>query len=103
VVAIQKIEGYVDGMKPDEFSHGGMQVDASLYNLIIIGEAVRHVPATLREKYPEVQWKSIAGLRNLLAHEYFRIELEIVWNIIHEAMPELKTQVLDILEKESLL
>jgi uncharacterized protein with HEPN domain len=59
-------------------------------NLEIIGEAARHIPETVRRRYPEVPWKRVVGLRNIVVHEYFAVDLEIVWTIIRENLPALK-------------
>jgi uncharacterized protein with HEPN domain len=78
--AIRDIEQYTASAKDfDEFSSGAMRVHAILYNLEIIGEAVKNVPAALKKKYSYVEWRKMAGLRDIVAHEYFGISLEIVW------------------------
>ena len=68
-------------------------------SLEIIGEAVKHLLAEFREKYPEIPWKDIAGIRDKLIHEYFGVDYLIVWKTIRERIPELKKFVERILEK----
>lgn len=70
-------------------------------NLEIIGEAAKNIPNHIREKYPEIEWKKIAGLRDVLAHEYFGIDLEVVWDIVKSKLPVFKNQVNRILNKKN--
>jgi len=69
--------------------------------LEIIGEAVRAIPKNVRQKYPKVEWNKISGLRDILIHRYFRLDLSILWNIVQNQIPELKEKIQGILKKES--
>ena len=69
-------------------------------NLEIIGEAASHIPATIIEKYPDVQWKYMKGMRNILIHEYFGINTEIIWQTIKRDLPLLKDQLVKIIRQE---
>lgn len=99
--SIQKIETYLMHINRDAFLSGSTETDAILYQLIVIGEAVKNVPDEIRDKYPEIGWRRIAGLRDVLAHEYFRMNLDIIWNIANDDLRELKSQISQILERES--
>jgi len=67
--------------------------DAVMRNLQIIGEAVKQFPMEIRERYPKVAWKKIAGLRDIVTHEYFGIDDDIIWDVVHKKVPELKSEV----------
>jgi uncharacterized protein with HEPN domain len=68
-----------------------------VHHLMIIGEAVRAIDPAERAKYPRVPWRQIAGMRNLLVHDYFRINSEIVWETVEKHVPTLKVEVEQIL------
>ncbi|MBM4324677.1 MAG: DUF86 domain-containing protein [Deltaproteobacteria bacterium] len=72
-------------------------MDAVVRNLEIIGEAIKKLPEDIRLKYPEVEWKKIAGLRDILIHEYFGVDHEIIWDIIQNKLPLLKEQIRQML------
>lgn len=97
--AISKIERFVDKIAFDAFKEDDMRIDAVIRNLEIIGEATKKIPQSVRKKHPDMEWKKIAGLRDILIHEYFGTNLKIVWNIVQSDLPALKEQVQSILEK----
>jgi len=91
--AIEKIEKYTKGTSYNAFVKNTLIIDAVIRNLEIIGEAVKHVPLDLKKKYPNVEWKKIAGLRDILIHEYFGINIKIIWDVVVNKIPELKTSI----------
>jgi len=95
--AIRKIENYTENLTYEEFLKDELRQDGVVKNLEVIGEAVKNIPDDLRGKKPHVEWKKIAGLRDILTHEYFGINLEIVWDVIWNKIPGLKTNVIDLL------
>jgi len=98
--AAQSIEEYLLGVHSfDNFCADKMRVDAVLRNLEIIGEASKRVPSEIKEKYPAVEWRKIAGLRDIVAHEYFGVDLEIVWDVVQNRLPGLRSLVSQILEE----
>jgi len=66
---------------------------AVLYNLLVIGEASRALAIEVRQQLPEVEWKRIIGLRNILTHEYYSVDLDIIWGIISRRLHELRDQI----------
>ncbi len=99
--AIEKIQAYTEGVSLEKLQSNGMLQDAILHNLEIIGEAAKHVPDELKAKTPEMEWRKIVGLREIIAHEYFGISLEIVWDILQNKLPDLRSQVITFLKEEN--
>ena len=88
ISSILKIRKYIEGTSYDAFQDDNLTVDAVLRNLEIIGEASRNVPPEIRSRYPDVPWARMIGLRNIVSHEYFGIDLSIIWRIITVNLPE---------------
>jgi uncharacterized protein with HEPN domain len=82
VGAMSNSEEFVRGMKYEEFIKDQKTIYAVVRALEIIGEAVRKIPAPVRNRYPEIPWKNMAGMRNKLIHEYFGVNLRIVWDAV---------------------
>ena len=95
--AIGKIERYVAEMAFDNFTADDRTIDAVVRNLEIIGEAARQIPRTFKEINKDVPWGQIAGLRNRIVHDYFGLDLEMIWYIITADLPELKKSIQKIL------
>ena len=93
LAAIQKIERYTDGMDQELFRQDEKTVDAVIRNLEVIGEATRQLPEDFSNRHPNVPWRQIAGLRNRVVHEYFGLDLEIIWQVIRHDLPQLKTHL----------
>lgn len=91
--AIRKIERYTKGLSLPELKKKELVIDGVARNLEIIGEAAKNIPRLVKEKYPDIEWKKIAGLRDILAHEYFGVDLEVLWDIIKNKIPELKKKI----------
>ena len=73
---------------------------AFVRSLEIIGEAAKKVPADLKEKYPQIEWRSMAGMRDRLIHDYLGVDYDLVWDVVRNKIPHLRKEVEDILEKE---
>ena len=92
-----KILRYTEGMTFEDFIRDERTYDAVLRNLQIIGEVVKNVPIEFRDKYEQIQWRKMAGLRDILAHAYFSLEDEIIWDVVENKVPILIEQMREIL------
>lgn len=95
---IDKINGYIKGIGYDEFVRDTKTVDAVTHNLLIIGEAAKQIPDSIRRQYPEIPWRQIAGLRDVIAHTYFKVNSQIIWDIINVELGPLYETVLLLLK-----
>lgn len=84
-----------------KFKSTRLVVDAVIRNFEIMGEASKNIPDDIKQKYPEMPWSNIYRLRNIISHDYFGIDYEIIWKIISEYLPKNHKQILTIIEKES--
>ena len=98
--AIEKIEKYVAGLSYKDFMEDSKTKDAVVRNLEIIGEAANQIPKDIQQKYKEVPWSQIIGMRNRLIHGYFVVDYDIVWNIVKNELLDLKVKIKEIMEKE---
>ena len=101
IEAIDKIVRYldtVDGLK--EFLHNDMVIDAVTRNYEIIGEAAHQIPKAVKDKYSELPWRQMYGLRNFAVHEYHRIDPQILWEIAEDHLIENKIQLENLLDQE---
>ena len=88
--AIDRIEQYISGMSFDVFSKDRKSVDAVVRNLEIIGEASNRLPADFKDSHSQIEWHKVVGLRHRIVHEYFGIDLQIVWQILQKDLPSLR-------------
>jgi uncharacterized protein with HEPN domain len=97
--AIRKVRAYAAGMDRGQFEADEKTVDAVVRNLEIIGEAVKQIPEDVRQTHPQIPWRKISGLRDLLIHQYFGVNLEIVWDIIQTKLDDLEHAICNLLGK----
>ena len=98
--AIQRIEEYTEKMDIEDFLESSLHQDAVMRNLSIIGEAVKGISQDTKKKYTAIDWRKIAGLRDILIHAYFGIDLDIVWDVVQNKLPTLKNQIQLIMSEQ---
>lgn len=94
------IEEYSLNLSEDDFYSNAQIQDAIVRRLEIIGEAAKNVDDDFRNKYPQIPWKKISGMRDIIAHEYFGVKIERVWEVVKKDLPHLKQEMVLIVEKE---
>ena len=98
ISSINQIRDYVKTLSFDDFSEDKRTIDAVIRNLEIIGEAVKNIPQDIKSEF-KYEWRAVAGLRDILIHEYFSIDEEIIWDIIKNKIPELYTAVEEMMRE----
>ena len=101
LTAIGKIERYVEGLDRAAFLADERTGDAVVRNLEVIGEAAARLPEAFRASASDIPWRRIVGLRNRIVHEYFGIDLEIVWEIVRTDLPALRPQLAELHSRQA--
>lgn len=94
--SIDRIEKYTEGMSLEDFSKDRKTIDAVARNLEIMGEAANRLPDEFKEIHSDVEWYKIVGLRHRIVHEYFGVDLQIIWRILQKDLPELRRSLSQI-------
>lgn len=96
-VSCRKIVRYTKGMDHEEFASNPMVIDAVIRNLEVIGEAVNKIPSEIRSGIPDIPWSDIVGLRNKVIHEYFDVNIPIIWETATKDIPVFQKQVRSVI------
>ena len=99
--AITSIEQRTAEMTFEQFAADETIVKSVLYDFIIIGEASVNIPEEIQSHYSQIPWRLMSDMRNIMAHEYFQVNLMLTWRTIQNNLPSLKLQLLDLLESET--
>ena len=94
-----KARSYTSGMDFDAFVADELVYDATLLNILLIGEAATHIPKHVRQEYPDIQWRDIIATRNQLMHAYPAADDDIIWSIIQNDIPDLQPKLCKILQE----
>jgi uncharacterized protein with HEPN domain len=100
LLSMTRVAEYISGLSFIEFKQDYKTVDAVIRNFEVIGEASKNMPKEIKDKYPMVPWEEMYLMRNKISHEYFGIDYEILWDVASNYLPENKSQIEEILEKE---
>ena len=91
--ALGLIEEYVKGIEYSSWTEDRKTIDAVIRNLEIIGEAANHIPDAIQEKNRDIPWLQMKGMRNVLIHEYFGVDTDVLWRTVNQDLPLLKAQI----------
>lgn len=94
--SIKLIEEYVKDRNKSDFLKSTQLQDSVIRRVEIIGEAVKNLPNDVKETHTNIPWKNITGMRDILIHQYFGVDLSLTWKVIEEDLPELKKQIISI-------
>ncbi|MBU4274797.1 DUF86 domain-containing protein [Patescibacteria group bacterium] len=97
--SIGEIENYIKNISVDKFADDTKTQDAVIRRIEIIGEAAKNLPSDFKRKNPDIEWREIVSMRNKLIHEYFGIDIDLIWKVVKNDIPKLKKQILDLLKK----
>jgi len=101
VASITEIEQRAKDITFEEFAKNQTIVKAVLYDFVVIGEATRNVPDEIQSRYPLIPWRLMGGMRNVVTHEYFQVNLSRVWETIQNDLPSLVPELEEVLEREN--
>jgi uncharacterized protein with HEPN domain len=102
LVSIQDVEEFTFGMEFDEFLKDKKTIKAVIRSLEVLGEASKKIPESIKSKYPHIPWKRMVGMRDKLIHQYFGVDLEIVWNVIKSELPSIKVPIEEMSKETNL-
>lgn len=96
---MEKAENFVLNMSYEEFIKDEKTIFSVVRALEVVGEAVKHIPVSIREEFPKIPWRIIAGMRDVLIHDYFVVDLETLWETIQKNIPNVKPLLKETLKK----
>lgn len=97
--AIDETAEFTEGMSFEAFARDRKTINAVVRSLEVLGEAAKRIPDDLRAQWPDVPWKRMAGMRDKLIHEYFGVDLSIVWTVIKDELPPIRPEIERLLRR----
>lgn len=101
IQAIEMVEKFTKGLDFQDFKSDEKTIFAVLRALEVIGEAVKKIPKSVKSEYEQISWRKMAGMRDKLIHEYFGVNIKVVWKTIKEDLPKVKPLIKEVLKKET--
>lgn len=98
IKAFDAIENFINSLELEDLIEDDKTLSAVLWKFAIIGEAVKKIPNQMKDKYKEIPWKNMAGMRDRLIHAYFGIDYQLLWDTIKNEIPLIKTKLKNILK-----
>ena len=93
LLCIEKIQDYTKNLTKKDFNNNELVQDAVIRNIEIIGEAVKKISKELKSQYPNIPWKEMSGMRDKLIHDYFGVDVDVVWRTVNDDIPFLKSLI----------
>ncbi|KAA9022289.1 HepT-like ribonuclease domain-containing protein [Niallia endozanthoxylica] len=93
LTAAVKVEKFTKGLSYEDFINNDLVADAVIKNILVIGEATKNIPEEIRNINAQIEWRKMAGMRDMMFHGYFSINDRIVWDVVQNKIPTLKQQV----------
>ena len=97
--SINDTDDFVKGITFEAFLKDKKSINAVIRSIEVIGEASKKIPHSMRKDFPDIPWKKMAGMRDKLIHEYFGVDLEIIWEVIKTDLPSIKPLVIEAIDK----
>jgi uncharacterized protein with HEPN domain len=98
-LAARRVLRYVKNVDQQDFDQDLEKQDSIIYRILILGEASKHISVEFQEKHQDIPWRQIAGMRNMLVHEYDQIDLEILWDVTQTSIPDLLAKLHLVLQQ----